>query len=55
MQDFDILCSEGVFLFRIPLGISRQDISSFVSFTLTIIDLEVVTREFLGPADLSEA
>ena len=52
MQDFDVLCSEGVFFLSIPLGVSRQGISSSVSFALTIIDLEVVTREFLGPADL---
>ena len=55
MQDFDVLCSEGVFFLSIPLGVSRQGISSSVSFALIIIDLEVVTREFLGPADLSGA
>ena len=55
MQDFEILCSEGVFFLSVPLGISRQGISSSVSFALTIIDLEVVTRECLGPADLSGA
>ena len=55
MQDFDVLCSEGLFLFCTSLRVSRQGISSSVSFALTIIDLEVVTREFLGPADLSGA
>ena len=52
MQDFDVLCSEGVFFLSVPLGVSRQGISSSVSFALTIIDSEVVTREFLGPANL---
>ena len=55
MQDFDVLCSEGVFFLSIPLGVSRQGISSSVSFALTIINSEVVTREFLGPADLPGA
>ena len=55
MQDFDVLCSESVFFLSVPLGVSRQGISSFVSFALTIIDSEVVTREFLSPADLSGA
>ena len=55
MQDFDVLCSEGVFFLSVPLGISRQGISSSVSFALMIIDSEVVTREFLGSADLPGA
>ena len=55
MQDFDVLCSEGVFFLNVPLRVSRQGISSSVSFALTIIESEVVTREFLGPADLPGA
>ena len=55
MQDFDVFCSKGVFFLSVPLGISRQGISSSVSFALMIIDSEVVTREFLGPTDLSGA
>ena len=55
MQDFDVLCSEGVFFLSVPLGVLRQGISSFVSFALTIIDSKVVIKEFLGPADLSGA
>ena len=55
MQDFDVLCLEGVFFLSVPLGVLRQGISSSVSFALTIIDSEVVTREFLGPVDLSGA
>ena len=33
----------------------RQDIGSSVNLALTIIDLEVITREFLSLADLSGA
>ena len=52
VQDFDVFCLKGVIFFSIPLGILKQGISSSVSFALTIIDSEVVTREFLGPVDL---
>ena len=55
MQDFDVFGAEGVFFLRTSLRVSRQGISSSVSFALTIIDLEVVTREFLSPADLPGA
>ena len=55
MHDFDVLCLEGVFFLSVPLGVSKQGMSSSVSFALTIIDSEVVTREFLGPADLPGA
>ena len=55
MQNLDVLRSEGVFLLSTPLRVSRQGIGSSVSLVLTIIDLEVVTREFLSPADLPGA
>ena len=55
MQNLDVLRSEGLFLFCTPLRVSRQGISSSVSFALTIINLEVVIKEFLGPADLPGA
>ena len=55
MQDFDVLGAEGFFLLCTPLRVLRQGISSSVSFALMIVDLEVVAREFLGPADLSGA
>ena len=55
MEDLDVLGIQGVFLFCTLLRVSRQGISSSVSFALTIIDSEVVTREFLGPADLPGA
>ena len=55
MQDLDVFCSEGLFLLSTPLRVSRQGIGSSVSLALTIVDSEVVTRELLGPADLSGA
>ena len=55
VQNLDVFRSEGVFLLSTPLRVLRQGIGSSVSFALTIIDLEVVTREFLSPAGLSGA
>ena len=55
VEDLDVLETKSVFLFYTLLGVLRQGIGSFVSFALTIIDSEVVTREFLGPADLPGA
>ena len=52
VQNLDVLHSEGFFLLSTLLRISKQGIGSSVSLTLTIVDLEVVTRELLGPADL---
>ena len=55
VQNLDVLCLEVVFLLSTPLRVSRQGIGSSVSLALTIINSEVVTRELLGPADLSGA
>ena len=55
MQNLDVLRLEGLFLLSTPLRVSRQGIGSSVSLDLTIVDLEVITRELLGPADLSGA
>ena len=55
MQNLDIICSKSLFLLSTPLKVSRQGIGSSVSLALIIIDLEVVAREFLSPADLSGA
>ena len=55
VQNLDILCLEGFFFLSTPLGVLKQGISSCVSFVLIIIDLDVITREFLSPVDLSEA
>ena len=55
VQNLDVLRSEGVLLLSTQLRVLRQGISSSVSLALTIIDLEVVARELLGPANLSGA
>ena len=55
VQDFDVLGAEGLFLFCTLLRVPRQGISSSISLALIIVDLQVVAREFLGPADLSRA
>ena len=55
VQDFDVLGAEGLFLFCTSLRVLRQGISSSISLALTIVDSEVVAREFLGPTDLSGA
>ena len=52
VQDFDILGAEGFFLLCTFLKLSRQSINSAVSLALTIVDLEVVAREFLNLPDL---
>ena len=55
MQNFDVLRLESLFLLNTPLRISKQGIGSSVSFALMIIDLEVVTKEFLSLTNLSGA
>ena len=52
MKDLDVLGTEDVFRLYISLRVSRQVISSSVSLALTIIDSEVVTREFLDLLNL---
>ena len=52
MQDLDVLDLEGFFLFCTLLKVSKQDINYFIYLALTIIDLKVVIREFLSPANL---
>ena len=36
------------------MRVLKQGISSFICLVLTIIDLKVITREFLSPVNLSE-
>ena len=55
MQDFDVFGLKDLFFFYTPLKVSRQDISSSISFDLMIVNLKAVTGEFLGLADLFEA
>ena len=55
MQNLDIFSVESLFLLSTLLRVLRQGISSSVSFTLAIIDSKIVTKKFLGQADLSRA
>ena len=55
VQNLDVLHPKGLFLLSTPLKVLKQGIGSSVSLALTIVDLKVVTRELLGPADLSGA
>ncbi len=55
MENLSILISERFFFGLASLEEARQSISRSISFSLTIIDLEVVSREFLGPANLTRA
>ena len=55
MKDSAILSSELILLILASLGKPRQSIYSRICLTLAIVDSEVVSRELLGPADLSGA
>ena len=55
MKNLSILISEHFFLDLASLGEARPSISSNISFFLTIIDLEVVLKEFLALTDLMKA
>ena len=53
MKDSAILSSELILLILASLGKPRQSICSRICLTLAIVDLEMVLRELLGPANLS--
>ncbi len=55
MKNLSILISERFFLSLASLWEARQSICRSISFSLMIIDLEMVSRELLGPADLTRA
>ncbi len=55
MKNLGVLISESLFLGLASLGEARQGIRQSISFFLTIIDSEVVSRKLLGPADLTRA
>ena len=54
MKDSAILSSE-LFLVMASVGKPQQSICSRICFTLVIVNLKMVSRELLGPADLSGA
>ncbi len=55
MKNLSILISGRFFLGLASLGEARQSISRRISFSLMIIDSEVVLRELLSLADLTRA
>ncbi len=55
MKNLEVLISESLFLGLAPLRDARQGISRSISLSLTIIDLEMVSKALLGPADLTRA
>ena len=55
MKNLSVLSSKLFFLIQTSLRETRKYICSSICFTLTIIDLKIVTKELLGPADLIRA
>ena len=55
MKDLAILSSELILLILALLGKPRQNSYSRICLALAIINLKVITRELLGPTDLSGA
>ncbi len=55
MENLGVFISESLFFSLASLGEARQGISRNISLSLTIIDLKVVSRELLGPTDLTRA
>ncbi len=54
MENLGVLIFENLFLGLASLGETRQGISHSISLFLTIIDSEVVSKELLGPANLTK-
>ncbi len=55
MKNLGVLISENLFFGLASLKEVIQGISRSITLFLIIIDLEVVSRELLGPADLTRA
>ncbi len=55
MENLQILISESLFLGLASLREARQGISRSINLSLIIINSEVVSREILGPAELTRA
>ncbi len=55
VQDLCILGLQGLVFVSTLLGVSRQCISGFISFALTIVNPEVVPSKFLSLSDLPRA
>ncbi len=55
IENLKVLISKSLFLGLASLREARQSINHNIFLSLTIIDSEVVLREFLGPANLARA
>ena len=55
MKNLAILSLELILLILASLRKPRQSICSCICFTLAVVDLKMVSRELLGPVDLSRA
>ncbi len=55
MENLGVLISKSFFLSLASLREARQGISHSISLFQTIVNLEEVSREFLGPVDLTRA
>ena len=55
MQNLDVLCPKDLFFSSTLLRVLKQGIGSSVSLALMIVNLKLVMRMLLGPADLSGA
>ncbi len=53
MEDLGVLISESLLLGLASLEEAKQGIRRSISLFLTIIDLKLVSRQLLGPADLT--
>lgn len=53
MKNLGIFMFEGFFFDLASLTKARQDIHYNISFSLTIINLEMISRELLGPSNLT--
>lgn len=52
MKNPSVFGSEFFFLILIPLRKTKKSICSSISYYLTIINLKIIMRKFLGPLDL---
>lgn len=55
MQNFDVFGLEDFFFFCTLLRVLKLYINSFICLTLIIINLELISKKFLGLTDLFKA
>ena len=53
MKDLSVFSSKVGFFFIVSLRETRKSVCSSVCFSLTIIDLKMMARKLLSPADLA--